>query len=123
MPTRAAAIPGVERTNWSARCAEVSSPGKANGGAYGYLLTGTNGEASFSLAEGSYTVTAEYHGVYFLSPISNTTGVQVTLNTDRSLIIAMKNLPPPFWLTLGFQLLIAAIVIILAIFIFFRRRD
>ena len=101
----------------------VSSPGRANGGADGYLLTGTKGEANFSLAEGSYTVTAEYHGVYFLSPITSTTGVQVTLNTDRSLVMTMKNLPPPFWLTLGFQLLIAAIVIILAIFLLFRRRD
>ena len=101
----------------------VSSPGRANGGAYGYLLTGTNGEANFSLAEGSYTVTAEYHGVYLLSPISIGTGVQVTLNTDKALVITMKNLPPPIWLTLGFQLLVAAIVIILVIFLLFRRRD
>src|SRR5262249_7343127 len=30
MPTSAVVIPGVERTNWSARCADVSRPGRAS---------------------------------------------------------------------------------------------
>ncbi len=93
----------------------VSSPGKANGGAYGFLLTGTKGEANFSLPEGTYVVTAEFHGVYLLSPFSNRTRVAVTLDHDTQLLIRMKNLPPPVWLTLGFQLVAAIVVVAIAV--------
>ncbi len=100
----------------------VSSPRAANGGAIGYLTTGPSGEANFSLPVGSYTITAEYQGVYFLSPFSNSTSLPVNLNSDKSIVIVMKNLPPPIFSTLGFQLiLVAAVVIGLAVFIFIRR--
>ncbi len=102
----------------------VSSPGKANGGPYGYLLTDKSGKANFSIPVGSYVVTAEYHGVYLLSPFSNRTSADLTLNHDSTLVVKMSNLPPPVWLTLGFQIIVAAIFLLAAIasFILFRRR-
>ncbi len=103
----------------------VSSPGKANGGAYGYLLTSKSGQANFSLPQGSYVVTAEYHGVYLLSPFSNRTSIATTLNHDTSLLIKMKNLPPPVWLTLGFQLILILVLAFVGVglYAFLRRRN
>ncbi len=102
----------------------VSSPGKANGGAYGYLLTSKSGQVNFSLPEGSYVVTAEYHGVYLLSPFSNRTSIATNLNHDTSLLIEMKNLPPPVWLTLGFQLVLILVLAAagVALYAYARRR-
>ncbi len=102
----------------------VASPGKANGGAYGYLVTNKAGEANFSLPVGNYVVTAEYHAVYLLSADSNRTAVAVTLSHDTSLVIKMANLPPPIWLTLGFQLVVVALLVLagVSVFVLMRRR-
>jgi hypothetical protein len=103
----------------------VSSPGKANGGPYGFLLTGKNGEANFSLPVGNYVVTAEYHGEYLLSGFSNRTSIDITLNHDLPLVIKMTNLPPPIWLTLGFQLVVAVVLVAvsLSLYILLGRRN
>jgi hypothetical protein len=82
----------------------VSSPGKANTGAY--------------------VVEAEYHGVYLPSPLSNKTSIAVPLNHDTALVIRMANLLPPLWLTLGFQLALVVVIafVSLTLFVLVRRR-
>jgi len=90
---------------------------------YRYGETGANGVASFELPAGDYRVTAEYCNVFWLTLAKNSTTVTVHLSSDVAVPISMKNIPPPIWSTLGFQLVIAVLAAaLIATFLFLRAR-
>ncbi len=88
---------------------------------YRYAKTGSGGVTTFELPAGDYRITAEYYNVYWLSLAKNSTTVSVSLASDVVVPISMKNIPPPIWLDLGFQLLVIVLAFVLAVGIFYFR--
>ena len=88
-------------------------------GVFDFGITGTSGQANFSLPVGTYKVSTYYSGSYWLNYILNASQVDVPLEADRAISISLSNVPPPIYLTIGFWL-IAGPAIILAGFIAMR---
>ncbi len=96
---------------------------RSNALVYRYGKTGANGVVSFELPVGTYKVTVEYYNVFWLTLAKNSTTVTVPLSSDVTVPISMKNIPPPIWSTLGFQLIVAILAVILVgAFLFLRTR-
>jgi len=80
---------------------------------YRYGKTAASGIVSFELPVGDYRVTADYYNVFWLTLARNSTTLTVHLSSDANVPISMKNIPPPIWNTLGFQLLVAVLAAVL----------
>ncbi|HEV2139355.1 MAG TPA: carboxypeptidase-like regulatory domain-containing protein [Nitrososphaerales archaeon] len=101
----------------------LQGTGTSNALVYRYGRTATSGIVSFELPVGDYRVTAEYYDVFWLTLARNSTTVTIHLSSDATVPITMKNIPPPIWSTLGFQLIVAILaVIVAAAFLFLRAK-
>lgn len=93
----------------------------------GLAITDRNGQAAFRLPKGTYNIEVHYSGEYWLSAVTTTaTKTAVSLNALGSETIVLADFPPPIWSTIGFQLIIAAIAVLVLVgvytFLIRRRR-
>ena len=98
----------------------ISSP---SGRVFDFGITGRTGLANFSLPADSYKISSYYSTSYWLNYIVNATNVDVPVKADSVISIALANVPPPIYLTIGFWLIVVPILLAVALFFILRRRS
>ncbi len=92
------------------------------GAGYGLSITNQTGQAVFKLPKGTYDIEVHYSGVYWLSEISTTANMtDVILDASKSEAVALSQLPPSIWVTVGFWLMVIPIVaaVVIAVAVYF----
>jgi len=78
---------------------------------YGFAITNETGLAVFKLPKGTYDIEAHYSGVYWLSGVTAMANkTNIALDASKSVTLTMTQVPPPIWTTIGFWLIVIAIV-------------
>lgn len=94
---------------------------------YGLELTNQSGQATFRLPEATYRIDVRFSTVCWLTAVaSNSTQPNVLINSSRTIGITLQDYPPPIWTTIQFWLIttiiLAAVILLIAIFLHFRKQ-
>jgi len=85
-----------------------------SGVGYGLDTTDATGKALFKLPSGTYRVDVHYASDYWLTVVKTSATKQISVTASASTNIILADFPPAMWLTIGFWLLVAPIIIITA---------
>jgi len=90
-----------------------------SGVGYGLSITDEEGQAIFKLPKGTYDLEAHYRGDYWLTMITaKANETDVILDASKSITMTMTTFPPALWTTIGFWIVVAAIIAVVLVVIY-----
>ena len=85
---------------------------------YGLDTTNVEGTAVFKLPSGTYRVEAYYTSDYWLTVVRDSAVEQVSVTASTSKDVALMRFPPAMWSTIGFWIIMGAVIAIVTVAVF-----